>query len=103
WRRYNLEIIVTENGIADKEDIIRPKFIASHMAMTAKALKDGVKVRGYLHWALTDNYEWAQGFKMMFGLARVDYETKRRKLRPSSLIFKEIAESKEIPEELGEA
>ncbi|MDM7274636.1 MAG: beta-galactosidase BgaS [Thermoprotei archaeon] len=100
WRRYGLEIIVTENGVADKEDIIRPGFIASHMAMTAKALEEGVKVKGYLHWALTDNYEWAQGFRMRFGLAKVDYESKKRKLRPSSLIFKEIAENRGIPGEL---
>jgi beta-galactosidase len=78
----------------------RPKFLISHISHAVQALKEGVDVKGYLHWALTDNLEWAQGYSMRFGLVKVDYETKRRLLRPSALLFKEIAESRDIPDDM---
>lgn len=98
--RYRKPIIVTENGIADEYDYLRPRFILEHLVSTWRALSQGVDVKGYLHWSLIDNYEWAKGYSMKFGLVKVDLETKKRKLRPSALLFKEIATRKEIPEKL---
>ncbi len=100
WDRYRLPMIVTENGIADAVDKLRPRYIVTHLYQISKALNEGIDVRGYLHWALVDNYEWASGFRMKFGLIYVDLETKKRYLRPSALVFREIAKAKEIPEEL---
>lgn len=100
WGRYGLPIIVTENGIADARDQWRSWFIVSHLYQLHRALGQGVDVRGYLHWNLIDNYEWASGFRMKFGLVQVDYNTKKRYLRPSALVFREIARNKEIPEYL---
>ncbi|MEM2950936.1 MAG: beta-galactosidase BgaS [Nitrososphaeria archaeon] len=98
WERYKpLPLIITENGLADSEDMLRPIYLSSHLYQLLRALKTGVDVKGYLYWAVTDNYEWSSGYKMRFGLAKVDYKTKKRILRPSSLIFKEIAENKELP------
>ena len=101
WERYRLPMMVTENGIADAEDRLRPRYVVQHIAQVHKAVSEGIDVRGYLHWALTDNYEWAQGFRMRFGLVYVDYGSKKRFLRPSALVFREIARGKEIPEELS--
>jgi len=98
WKRYNKPMLITENGIADAEDKYRGKFIMKHLYQVQKALNTGVNLRGYFHWALTDNYEWAKGFKMKFGLCYVDYETKKRYLRPSALILREII-SQEITKE----
>ncbi|MEM4522651.1 MAG: family 1 glycosylhydrolase [Nitrososphaeria archaeon] len=92
-----LPLIITENGLADSEDMLRPIYLSSHLYQLLRALKTGVDVKGYLYWAVTDNYEWSSGYKIRFGLAKVDYKTKKRILRPSSLIFKEIAENKELP------
>lgn len=44
---------------------------------------NGVPVLGYLHWSLTDNFEWAEGLKPRFGLVEVDYRTLERTPRPS--------------------
>jgi beta-glucosidase len=49
-----------------------------------------VDLRGYFHWSLLDNYEWADGFKPRFGLIEVDYNTQERKIRESAKIFNEI-------------
>ncbi|HLI46672.1 MAG TPA: beta-galactosidase BgaS [Geobacterales bacterium] len=102
WERYRKPIIVTENGIADAKDRYRPRYLVSHIQNVQKAFDEGIDIRGYLHWALVDNYEWAQGFKMRFGLCYVDYETKKRYLRPSALIFKGITEYNELPGEIQE-
>nr|3APG_A Chain A, Beta-glucosidase [Pyrococcus furiosus]3APG_B Chain B, Beta-glucosidase [Pyrococcus furiosus]3APG_C Chain C, Beta-glucosidase [Pyrococcus furiosus]3APG_D Chain D, Beta-glucosidase [Pyrococcus furiosus] len=98
---YELPMIITENGMADAADRYRPHYLVSHLKAVYNAMKEGADVRGYLHWSLTDNYEWAQGFRMRFGLVYVDFETKKRYLRPSALVFREIATQKEIPEELA--
>ncbi|MCD6300587.1 MAG: glycoside hydrolase family 1 protein [Staphylothermus sp.] len=99
--RYNVPLMVTENGIADETDRYRSCYLVSHLYEVYKAVKDGLNVKGYLHWSLTDNYEWAQGFRKRFGLVYIDYNTKKRYLRPSAFIYKEIAKNKEIPEELS--
>jgi len=99
WDRYRLPIYVTENGVADAVDTLRPHFIVSHLYQIHRAKSEGVDVRGYFHWNLIDNLEWAQGYRMRFGLVHVDFETKKRYLRPSALLFREIASRKEIPDE----
>jgi beta-glucosidase len=53
-------------------------------------MKEGVKLIGYLHWSLLDNFEWGFGRWPRFGLAAVDYKTGRRTLRPSAVWFGKI-------------
>lgn len=103
--KYGVPVYVTENGIADSKDILRPYYIASHIKMIEKAFEDGYEVKGYFHWALTDNFEWALGFRMRFGLYEVNLITKERIPREKSVsIFREIVANngvtKKIEEEL---
>lgn len=86
----NVPIYITENGLADAQDRFRHKFIEQHLEWLMKAREEGVDVRGYLHWSLIDNFEWAEGFEPRFGLIAVDYKTQERTIRPSAQIFKEI-------------
>jgi len=93
--KFAKPLYITENGVADAEDSLRPKFLEDHIAVLEKAIKgEKVDVKGYFHWALTDNYEWARGFKMKFGLFAVDLRTKRRKMRGSAKTYKKIIEEK---------
>lgn len=95
--KYGRPLYVTENGIADAEDVFRANFIVDHLKVMQKALnEEKIDVRGYFHWALTDNYEWAKGFSMKFGLCAVDLNTKKRKQRPSAKIYKEIIEREKL-------
>lgn len=87
YKRYNLPIIITENGIADADDNKRQWWITKTIIGIQKAMKNGVKVEGYLHWSLMDNFEWAYGKWPRFGLAAVDYGTGVRKLRPSAIWY----------------
>jgi beta-glucosidase len=88
---------VTENGIADATDAKRPAFLAAHLAEIARALASGIDVRGYYHWSLLDNFEWAEGYTPRFGLVAVDYATQARTVRPSGRLYAEIARTRDLP------
>jgi beta-glucosidase len=83
-------LYVTENGIADAADTRRREYIVNHLAWLHRAMREGADVRGYFHWALTDNFEWLEGFSPRFGLVEIDYETLRRTVRPSADAYAEI-------------
>lgn len=88
--RYKKPIIVTENGIADAFDRIRAGFIRDHVEQVSNALSEGIDVRGYLYWSLTDNFEWREGFAPRFGLVEVDYKTMERRIRPSAYAYRKL-------------
>jgi beta-glucosidase len=88
--KYHLPIIITENGLADATDEQRQWWITQTLVAMQKAMKNGVKLEGYLHWSLLDNFEWDKGFWPRFGLAHVDFKTKVRTLRPSAVWFGKI-------------
>lgn len=96
YTRYRKPMYVTENGIADAQDSRRAEFIRSHLRAVEVAQQQGADVRGYLHWSLLDNFEWADGFAPRFGLIEVDYKTLERKIRPSAYVYKAIIEQANI-------
>ena len=97
---YGLPVIVTENGIPDIDDDQRPLFLVEHLDAMFKAMEEGVDVKGYLHWSLMDNFEWAEGFWPRFGLLAVDYDTLARTKRPSADLYSEIIQAGRITEEV---
>jgi len=92
-KRYDRPLYITENGIADAKDLFRPKFLIDHLKFLDRAInEEKINIQGYFHWSLTDNYEWAKGFSMKFGLCSVDLDTERRRVRKSAKIYKRIIE-----------
>jgi beta-glucosidase len=91
-KRYKKPIYITENGLADKEDKYREWFILETLKYIKKALDESIDVRGYFHWSLLDNFEWAEGFWPRFGLIEVNYDTLERKVRNSAYAYKRIIE-----------
>ena len=71
-------LIVTENGIATADDTRRMAFIRRALQGVENCLNDGIPVKGYCHWSLMDNFEWAKGYSERFGLIYVDYTTGER-------------------------
>ena len=88
-----LPVIITENGIADSQDALRPAFIKSHLFQLARAIADGVPVEAYCHWSLLDNFEWAEGFAPRFGLYATDYRSFARTPRGSARLFQQITQA----------
>jgi beta-glucosidase len=62
-----------EHGVVD--DQLRIDFYDAYLRAIAEAVSDGCDVRGYYAWSLLDNFEWAEGYTMRFGLVHVDYDT----------------------------
>jgi beta-glucosidase len=88
WAHYKKPIIITENGVADEQDEYRQWWLEQTVLAMQKALAEGVDLRGYLHWSLLDNFEWAYGWWPKFGLIAVDREhAMQRSPRPSALWF----------------
>lgn len=97
-RSYGVPVYVTENGIPDRVDEKRAGFILQALFQVQKALKAGVDVRGYFYWSLTDNYELAHGFTQRFGLIEITYETQKRTVRPSALVYADICKNNALPQ-----
>lgn len=87
---YGKPIFITENGLPDEDDDQRPAFIVDHLAQVWRAMQDGVPVRGYYHWSLVDNFEWAAGWSLKFGLIGFDPAKQARTPRPSASVYAEI-------------
>ena len=91
--RYGFPIYITENGIADRTDSLRPEYLRLHLLEVAKAIQEGVDIRGYYYWSLLDNFEWIKGFWPRFGLYQVDYETFERKKTASATLMQKIIQA----------
>ncbi|MEO7124684.1 MAG: GH1 family beta-glucosidase [Nakamurella sp.] len=86
-------VYITENGCAYddvfspdgnlRDDTARVDFLNRHLGAVVDSISAGVDVRGYFHWSLIDNWEWAEGFARRFGLVRVDFGTLARTPRAS--------------------
>lgn len=83
-------LVVTENGLANEDDQLRPFFLRSHLAAVEKVEAGGIPVHGYFHWSLVDNYEWLDGFSPKFGLYAVDRTSMSRTPRPSVDVFRDL-------------
>ena len=87
---YGLPILITENGTPDADDDERGPFLVDHLVSVHRAIEEGADVRGYFHWSLIDNFEWAEGFEPRFGLVAVDYSTQQRTPRSSYDLYAAI-------------
>lgn len=98
YERYNLPIIITENGMSSHDapspdgkvhDPNRIDYLHSHLENLKKAADDGVDIIGYLQWSFMDNFEWAKGYDDRFGLVYVDYNTQQRIIKDSGYWYRD--------------
>ena len=90
-------IYVTENGIADAADDRRALFLRRYLYALSRAVREGLDVRGYFYWSLMDNFEWAEGYDMRFGLYEVDFATQERRLRAGARPFVDVVRRASAP------
>ncbi len=96
------DIIITENGLClddiilnnEIDDATRIKFFEDYLAQLLKAKNEGIAIKGYFCWTLTDNFEWWEGFKARFGLVYVDHQTQKRTIKNSGHWFKDFLQNK---------
>jgi beta-glucosidase len=91
-------LFVTENGGAFTDqlvdgqvhDIDRRDYIARHIDAVADAMRQGVRMGGYMVWSLMDNFEWASGYAKRFGIVHVDYASQTRTLKDSARWYRDF-------------
>lgn len=100
--KYQKPIYITENGLPDKMDELRPSFLITHLREIWRAISFCYPVMGYYHWSLVDNFEWHEGWTMRFGLIEMDQDTQERSWRTSAHLYKEICHSRSLSSEMAE-
>lgn len=100
--RYpELPLVVSESGIATEVGERRAENVVRSLQQIQRAQRAGVDVRGYYHWSLYDNFEWAEGYEPRFGLYHVDYNTYERSPTLGADVLGEIVKERRIPQALG--
>lgn len=98
-RMRDKPVIISENGCGCDDDRFRIVYLALHLSALAEAIRDGVDVRGYMHWSTMDVYEWGS-YTIKLGLCSVNRETFERTPKPSAYFFKEIIENNGFTQEI---
>ena len=99
---YKKPIYITENGLPDRADTMRPAFLMDHLRQIWHAISFCFPVMGYYHWSLVDNFEWDRGWTQRFGLISLDAETQERTWRPSGHLYSEICHSFSLSSTMAE-
>ena len=101
-----LPLYITENGRAAEDylnpagqvdDLERVKYLHQHLDACARAVRDGVDLRGYYVWSLLDNFEWAYGYQKRFGIVYVDFPSGRRTPKASAAFYSRVARENAVP------
>jgi beta-glucosidase len=98
-------LYITENGCAydypvedgTVADVLRITYMREHVTAVADAIDAGVDVRGYMHWSLFDNFEWAEGYRQAFGMVHVDFDTLVRTPKNSALFYSRVIAENGLP------
>jgi len=98
-RQFDAPIIITENGVNDSEDKIRPRYLIQHLHQVWRAVNFNYPIKGYFHWTLVDNFEWERGWSQRFGLWGLNLETLARLKRPSVDLYADICKRNGIASE----
>ncbi len=96
----DLPILITENGVEDADDHMRPRYLAQHIHQVWRAINFNWPVKGYFYWTLVDNFEWERGWTQRFGLWALDVETQKRTKRPSADLYAEICRENGLSSEM---
>ena len=89
----DIPLYITENGLSlntpvDQDGVIndqaRINFLRAHFQAAHQAITQGVDLRGYYVWSLMDNFEWAEGYSLRFGLIDVEFSDPQRKRTPKA-------------------
>lgn len=98
--RFDVPIFITENGVEDSKDMLRPRYIVEHLHAIWEMINHNAPVEGYFHWSLVDNFEWERGWTQRFGLWGLDLESQARIRRPSVDLYTEICRLNGISSEI---
>jgi beta-glucosidase/6-phospho-beta-glucosidase/beta-galactosidase len=93
-----------ESATASRIDSGRVCYIKLYLAQLARAMREGIDVRGYFVSSLMDGFEWDMGTAVRYGLFHVDFRDPHRKrtAKASAALFARLASSYVLTLEPGE-
>ncbi len=102
-------VYITENGCAYDDPVVhgrcadsrRIDYLDLHLRAVKDAVDAGVDVRGYFQWSVMDNFEWAFGYDMRFGIVHVDFETLERTPKDSAAWYRDVIRGNALPAREG--
>ncbi|MCH7663702.1 MAG: family 1 glycosylhydrolase, partial [Chloroflexi bacterium] len=101
-KKFGLPMIVTENGIEDASDELRPRYLAEHIRELWRAVNFNYPIEGYFHWTLVDNFEWHHGWTQRFGLWELDINSQKRTKRTSAELYEAICKENGLSSQMVE-
>jgi beta-glucosidase len=100
--QFKVPILITENGIDDDKDTLRPRYMAGHIHQVWRAVNFNWPVKGFFWWSQVDNFEWDLAWTKRFGLWELDPETQMRRKRPSADLYAAICKENGLTSEMVE-
>jgi beta-glucosidase len=98
-------LYITENGYGAFEepdangevlDLHRREYLRCHLHEARRAIADGTPLKGYFCWSFMDNFEWADGYRVRFGLVHTDYATQKRTPKLSARWYSQVMRENRI-------
>jgi beta-glucosidase len=105
YERYGKPVYITENGLSCMDwvaldghvhDPQRIDFTQRYLLQVAISIRDGIDIRGYFHWSILDNFEWAVAYQQRFGIVHVDYTTQQRTPKDSFYFYQRIIKENQV-------
>ncbi|MGX7394154.1 glycoside hydrolase family 1 protein [Carnobacterium mobile] len=81
WQRYNLPLMITENGYANSDELEetgeihdqdRITYLQEHLEQCFQAIDEGIPLLGYSPWSFLDSLSGREGFAKRYGFVYVN-------------------------------
>lgn len=92
--RYGaIPIMITENGLGDKDpispsgeilDAPRIAYLREHVRWCQRAIDEGVPLFGYFVWSFIDLLSWLNGYQKQYGFVYVDHQHDLKRVKKQS-------------------
>lgn len=91
--RRNVETMTVENDLHDAERI---SYIREHLRAARRAIRAGVKLKGYYYWSVMDCWEGTMGYGYPMGLISVNFDSLQRTPRDSFYYYQKVIRNKMV-------
>jgi len=102
FNKYKKPVLITENGLANRDDAQRTAYLLSHLkSLNDAMISDKTEVIGYCWWSFLHGYEWGMGYKPFFALVDVDVTgSYNRRVTDTARTYARIIGNRGFPSDL---
>lgn len=102
FRKYRKPVLITENGLANRDDDQRTGYLLQHLNSISDAISlDKAEIVGYFWWSFLHGYEWGYGYQPFFALVDVDIGgTYKRTPTQTACVYSQIVKNRGLSSEM---